>query len=801
MRLPRARTLAFLCLAAAVAATFAEAISTSRVFYQRDIHAYWYPHMAVFRRAIAEGSWPLWNPWEGFGAPLLADPASELIYPPTWLALLLPLAVQFKVIAVGHCLLAALGACALARRLGLRWTAAGTAGLAYALSGPFLSAVSLFHHYAGAAWLPWLLLALEGLMRNPGPASSLRLGLVAGVQLLAGSGDMCLVAGILGSARLGLHLARTRPSWRHVLSLARSGALAAALALVLGAVQWLPTATRAREAYRSVQDARTSAYWSLHPAELADLAVPRLMTELPLSAPARQALFEGREPLLACLYLGLVPLALGALGLALRPRLAVPPGVGLAFFVVAALGRHTPAYGLLLALPGFGLMRYPQKFLWPAALCAALLAATGAQAWSEGWSAVERTRARRVAVLLLAVALSAVAAAWWVAGSPGGLARWLDTGGADYSALAPHETALKLLRVALLALLVALVAWRRAARESTGGATTVVLLLAGALDLVAVGRGVNPLAPPELLDHRPPVLDLLPAEARLFAAIEGPRCLGVGGSPAGWQPRWIAARGFQDTLRPPSAARWGRRGSYDGEFTGLGSRWSAPFTAAAQRLGTPEALRLLQAGGVSRVLDVGEKPVDGLEPVSVLPSPYVCPLQVWRVPEALPEAYVVHRERGAADAQATLDLLLDPAFDPRREVVLADSRAGEPLPAAADEARVAARRIGALEVEARLGAPGVLVVLEAYEPGWTAAVDGAPAPVLRANGLFRAVRLGPGRHRVRFAYRPLSARLGAVLGIGGLVAAAGLALGRRAARPATLPPEERGDSIAGGSAS
>jgi hypothetical protein len=117
MRPPRARTLTILCLAAAVAATFAEAISTPRVFYQRNIHAYWYPQMAVFRRAIAEGSWPLWSPWVGFGTPLLADAASELTYPPTWLALVLPLAVQFKVVAVGHCLLAALGACALARRL------------------------------------------------------------------------------------------------------------------------------------------------------------------------------------------------------------------------------------------------------------------------------------------------------------------------------------------------------------------------------------------------------------------------------------------------------------------------------------------------------------------------------------------------------------------------------------------------------------------------------------------------------------------------------------------------------------
>ncbi len=794
MRLPRGpvparRAFAAAAIAAAVAATFSEALLTSRVFYQRDL-AYWYAHVAVLRRAVAERPWPLWNPWEGFGAPLLADASFQLAYPPTWLALVLAPAVQFKLVTVGHCLLAAAGACALARRLRLGWTAAGAAGIAYALSGPFLSAASLFHHYAGAAWLPWLLFALEGLIRRPGAASALGLGLVGGAQLVAGSGDVCLAGALLGSARVALHLARHRPSLRQALSLAGSGALAATLAVALGAAQWLPTAARAREGFRAVQDPRASAYWSLHPAALADLAVPRLVTELPLSAPARKAAFEGREPLLACLYLGLVPLALGALGLALRPRLAVPLAAGLVFFVVLALGRYTPAYSLLLALPGVGLMRYPQKFLWPAALCAALLAAVGSQAWIGEWTAVERRRARVVAALLLAAAAGALVAAWWVAGPPDGLASYLEPGGADHSALAPRGVALKLARAALLALLVTLVAWRRAARARASAVTTVVVLLTGALDLVAVGRGTNPLAPPWLLEHRPPVLGhLMGREVRLHAAVEGPRCLVAGAGPPGWEPGRVAALGFLDTLRPPSAERWGLRGSYDGEFTGLGSRWSAPFTAAVlDRLGTPAALRLLQAGGVSHVLRIGETPVAGLEPVAVLSSPYACPLQVWRVPETLPGAYAVHRERSGADPPATLALLLDPAFDPRREVVLVDGREEGTAPGAvADEVRVVSRHLETLDVEARFGAPGVLVVLEAYEPGWAATVDGAPAPVLRANGLFRAVRLGPGRHLVRFAYRPPSVRAGAALALLGLVAAAGLALRARVVRPAPLP--------------
>ena len=396
MKPARGGALVAASLAAAVAATFAEALTSSRVFYQRDIHAYWWAHAEVLRRAVAEGSWPLWNPWEGFGAPLLADASFQLAYPPTWLAFLLEPAVRFKALTIGHCLLAALGACALARRLGLGWAAAGTAGAAYALSGPLLSAASLWHHYAGAAWLPWLLFALEGLVRRPGLAASLPLGLVAGAQLAAGSGDLCLAGAILGTGRLAWHLVHGRPGPRRVVALGASGAAAAALALCLGAAQWLPTAERARDGFRAVLDARTNAYWSLHPGALADLAVPRVVTDLPLSEPARQALFEGREPFLACVYLGLATLALGALGLALRPRLAAVPAAGAAFLVVTALGRHTPVYGLLLGLPGFGLMRYPQKFLWPAALCGAVLAAIGTEAWVSRCSGAERRRARLV---------------------------------------------------------------------------------------------------------------------------------------------------------------------------------------------------------------------------------------------------------------------------------------------------------------------------------------------------------------------------------------------------------------------
>jgi hypothetical protein len=64
------------------------------------------------------------------------------------------------------------------------------------------------------------------------------------------------------------------------------------------------------------------------------------------------------------------------------------------------------------------------------------------------------------------------------------------------------------------------------------------------------------------------------------------------------------------------------------------------------------------------------------------------------------------------------------------------------------------RTANTVEVEVRdLDGPRILTFLDAYYPGWTATVNGAPVDILRANQEFKAVELGPGTHRVRFEYR------------------------------------------------
>ena len=71
-------------------------------------------------------------------------------------------------------------------------------------------------------------------------------------------------------------------------------------------------------------------------------------------------------------------------------------------------------------------------------------------------------------------------------------------------------------------------------------------------------------------------------------------------------------------------------------------------------------------------------------------------------------------------------------------------------------ARIVSYRNTEVILEADSPDGGFLVLNDLWHPWWFAEVDGKPAPILRANVLFRAVAMPPGRHTVRFRFRPVA---------------------------------------------
>ena len=130
---------------------------------------------------------------------------------------------------------------------------------------------------------------------------------------------------------------------------------------------------------------------------------------------------------------------------------------------------------------------------------------------------------------------------------------------------------------------------------------------------------------------------------------------------------------------------------------------------------------------------------------------------VYENPRALPRVMVVP-DYQLADFD---ELIRDgwPDIDPRRTVLLEQPPSTPPrsadAKAAAGNARI--KRYANTQIDIEVEAPdgGFLVLNDAWHPWWHAEVDGRPTVILKANVLFRAVAIGPGIHRVHFAFEPM----------------------------------------------
>jgi uncharacterized membrane protein YfhO len=71
-----------------------------------------------------------------------------------------------------------------------------------------------------------------------------------------------------------------------------------------------------------------------------------------------------------------------------------------------------------------------------------------------------------------------------------------------------------------------------------------------------------------------------------------------------------------------------------------------------------------------------------------------------------------------------------------------------------------------VQIDAQLSAPGILVLTDAFYPGWAVRVDGKEQKILRANYLFRGVELPAGNHKVEFIYDPQSFKVGLIFSLG-----------------------------------
>jgi hypothetical protein len=287
-----------------------------------------------------------------------------------------------------------------------------------------------------------------------------------------------------------------------------------------------------------------------------------------------------------------------------------------------------------------------------------------------------------------------------------------------------------------------------------------------AADLLVVHRNLQPTAPRELYTHRPAVVQALAAvpHARIYAydytrgealaRLRRRPDLPLARVPEGWAFEAALALAMQMHLAPATAGRWAIRTAYDLDYRGLYPHDLGQLTLVLRAVeGTPAHTRLLRLGGVSHVVALHTAGLEDLRPVAEFTGLYPEPTRLLAVPDPLPRTYAVGAAR-VSDGVDGFRMLLDGGLDPAREVLLPG---GAPVASPAGftgTSRVVEDTPDRIRLEATLSAPGYVVLLDGFAPGWRARVDGRPAAVSRANLAFRAVEVPAGTHVIDYVYRP-----------------------------------------------
>jgi hypothetical protein len=715
---------------------FLRGVLQGRCFFFRDLSLHFFPLRRFAVEGLRAGELRFWNPYVHEGVPLSLLPIS---YPLDLLQALLPDERGFSLLLALHVPLAALSFLLLARGLGLGSIAAAGGALVYGLGGFTLSSLNLYVYLQAVAWAPLVVLGLlragSGGRREVGIA-----GLVIAVALSTTGVEIVAQAVLFG---LALAWVRREPSrWMRLgSSLATGCGLAAWTILLMGGL--VAGSERGRGFAPEVVLAH-----SVHPLTFVQVVAAGFYGDLSNLAGRfwGQNFFPRGFPYLLSLYLGVTALSLAAVGAVRGGTHRVRLLALLAAGAVVCLGRWAGLETVIAALPLPGLFRYPSKAFFTVHLAVALLVALGLDALlreGRGWRLLAGSAGALGGLL--------VAAPWTPALLPGPV-RWFVAGffPPEYPAALRLDRLRFVLddasRGGLVAVAVALLAALVVARRLDPARAGLAVAALAAADLLRAGAGLNPMVTPSFYE---PSAEMSREAARLR---EG-RVFTCDPDQSPAYHRARAARGDEhevwtflvsnDLLTPSFNLRLGVRTALSQDLTMLVPRsrllsWDEggcrDFGAIVERV---------RAAGVSHVLSLDPLDHPDLRPLVVAAPPRIAPLAV--------HAYAL---AGAL---------------PRSEV-------------AGGRVLAQAERPGRIEVEVQAGAEAVVVVREAVAPGWSAAVDGSPAPVRRDGGRHLAVPVPAGRHRISLGYSPPGLRPGLLVS---LAAAAVTALllrpGRRGA--------------------
>ncbi|MFN7944590.1 MAG: YfhO family protein [Blastocatellia bacterium] len=698
----------------------------------------WPQHLGVkvlTGRMVAQGLLPLWNPYVFGGMPLLADVYPGAFYPLNWIFALLPPKAAINTVVIVTFYQALAGAYLFARAIGNRRVAALITGIVYSFGGMMVMSLGNSAMLAAAAWLPWVMLAIEKLCERAEWKWISAGALFIFLQFLTSFPQLTWQTALLGGAYVLYAVTlrkRSQPRWR---MLAALGVMALCGAL-LSMIQLLPLRELQQQGARVTISYENFASHNFPLSQVAALIFPYFFGGA--SLPPYQQPYQGAWGIYVTAgYVGLAGLLLALVALFGVRRHTAWFWAFIAYVALLLSFGDSLPFGvnhLLYRIPVFNLFRTSSRHLFEFDFALAVLAGMGAD-WmmKAGQAVVQRTLKLCAAVLAGIVLLTATV--------------YLSRGGGFRHA--------ELLVPVLMLMLAVAAVWWLAKKQTLLSALIVVMVLC--LDLASFGQFLDwrtlafdvggHLADPvtvkfikdrerdansfRLLSHAPNPFD------NSYELLNHPNISIV---------RGLASVNGYDELRlsRPAAMMGGM--SIDGRVTD-----PSAFDVRHQGFNLMNVRYLLTERADNSAL-----PAERWRKLNVFYG-----VEVYENLKALPRAWFVGQtltlnENEILRAIKDSRLPDGQVFNPTEIALVEEAvslNATRTLQAEVSVTRSEPQRI---ELQTRSDQPGFLVLSEIYYPGWRARIDGQRTRIYRTDYTLRGLVVPAGAHRIELIYRPAS---------------------------------------------